>query len=389
MKAVTCQNATLTVAELPEPEPTTGQLLINVLRCGICGSDLHARTHSDEQADVLAEAGYHGFMRSDQRVVFGHEFCGEIAEYGAGCRRKLPVGTPVVALPLIRHGNDIHAIGLSAAAPGGYAQRVLTQEALTLPVPNGLAPDLAALTEPIAIGWHAVRRSAIKKKDVAIVVGCGPVGLAIICVLKAKGVSTVIASDFSAGRRQLASACGADIVTNPAEQSPFAGSEKRGYITTVPAMAGLGLDTMDKLARLPVPWQHVWRVTEALGVKPRRPVIFECVGVPGMIDEIITAAPLTSRVIVVGVCATPDTIRPVMAINKEIDLRFVFGYTPLEFRDTLHHLAEGKINGAPIITGTVGFDGVANAFDALADPATQAKILIDPQNAACPVDAHV
>ena len=83
------------------------------------------------------------------------------------------------------------------------------------PVPNGLAPELGALTEPMAIGWHAVRRAEVKKGTVAIVVGCGPIGLAVICALKARGVRTVIASDLSRGRRALATACGADLVVDP------------------------------------------------------------------------------------------------------------------------------------------------------------------------------
>ena len=97
-----------------------------------------------------------------------------------------------------------------------------------------------------------------------------------------------------------------------------------------------------------------------------------------MIDSIIDGAPLFSRVVVVGVCVGVDQITPAMAINKEIDLRFVIGYTPLEFRDTLHMLAEGEIDPGPLITGTVGLDGVDAAFAALGDPETHAKILIDP-----------
>ncbi len=380
MRAVTCQDGKLEVADVSDPEPGRSQVLIDVARSGICGSDLHARRHADEQADVLAEAGYDGFMRSDQKVVFGHEFYGTIAGYGPGCRRKLPTGTPVVALPLIRHGKDIHAIGLSAAAPGAYAEQVVAEESLMLAVPNGLTPDLAALTEPMAIGWHAVKRSEIKNRDVAIVIGCGPVGLAIIGMLKARAVQTVIASDFSAGRRALAAACGADVVVDPRQESPYARTQGHGHLTTIPAKAKLGLDTMDKLARLPVSWHHVWRAADAVGVtRAKAPVVFECVGVPGVIDSIITSAPLSSRVLVAGVCMTPDAIRPVMAINKEIDLRFVVGYTPLEFRDTLHTLADGKVKAAPIVTGSVGLDGVASAFDALGDPETHAKILIDPQ----------
>jgi threonine dehydrogenase-like Zn-dependent dehydrogenase len=380
MKAVVCENAKLEVVDLPAPEPGKGQVVVDVLRCGICGSDLHARRHADQAADVLAEAGYDGFMRSDQRVVFGHEFCGEVADYGPKSRKKVARGRPVVALPLIRRGDEVHAVGLSARAPGAYAEQVVVEESLMFALPNGLSPELGVLTEPMAIGWHAVRRAEVKKGDVAVVIGCGPVGLAVICMLKAQGVRTVVASDFSSGRRKLASACGADIVVDPSEDSPYEASGDHGFLETVPDVLELALGTMDKLTRLPLPWQHVWRAAEKLGAAtPKSPVIFECVGVPGILDGIIASAPLFSRVVVVGVCMEPDRIRPAMAINKEIDLRFVVGYTPLEFRDTLHMLADGKVNAAPLVTGTVGLPGVDAAFDALGNPEKHAKILIDPK----------
>ena len=378
MKAVVCENAQLEVVDLATPEPAEGQVLLTVLRCGICGSDLHARHHADEQADVLAEAGYDGFMRSTQRVVLGHEFSGEIDAFGPKCRRKLSTGTPVAALPLVRRDGAMQAVGLSAQAPGGYAEQVVVQESLMFALPNGMTPELGALTEPMAIGHHAVRRSEIGKGDVAIVIGCGPVGLAVICMLKSRGVRTVVAADFSSGRRSLASACGADVVVDPRADSPYAAAGDRGHITTVPAAAGMAVSTLEKLERLPVPWHHVWRAAETLGAKPKRPVIFECVGMTGILDRVIGGAPLFSRVVVVGVCMEPDSIRPAMAITKEIDLRFVVGYTPLEFRDTLHMLAEGKVDATPILTGIVGLAGVDAAFDALSDAGTQAKILIDP-----------
>jgi threonine dehydrogenase-like Zn-dependent dehydrogenase len=286
----------------------------------------------------------------------------------------------VVALPLLRRAGAVHALGLSAAAPGAYAEQVVVQEALTIPVPNGLPTELSALTEPLAVGWHAVRRSEIGKRDVAIVVGCGPIGLAVICALKARGVRTIVASDLSAGRRGLAVACGADVVVDPAAESPYdaAGEE---HLKTLPAALDLALTTMEKLRRLPIPWQHVWRAVDTLGITPKRPVVFECVGVPGIIDGIIGSAPIFSRVVVVGVCMGEDRVRPSMAINKEIDLRFVLGYTPLEFRDTLQMLAAGTLNAAPMVTGTVGLDGVSSAFDQLACPERHAKILIDPKEA--------
>ena len=381
MKAVACQNGELALIDLPDPDPGPGQVLLDVAGCGICGSDLHSRHHADAQADVLAEAGYDGYGRSNEQVIFGHEFCGMVAGYGRGATKKIKPGTPVVAMPLIRKDNGMHAIGLSASAPGAYAEQVVIEEALMLAVPNGLAPEIAVLTEPMAVGYHAVRRAEITKKDAALVIGCGPVGLAVICMLKEQGIETIVASDFSPGRRLLATACGATVVVDPSVDSPYAALGDRGYTTSISANASGALKAMKSLQKLPVPWHVVFRALEKLGkTKPKRPIVFECVGVPGILDQIITAAPLNSRVVVAGVCMEPDRFRPVMAVNKQIDLRFVVGYDPLEFRDTLHMLANGKLNAAPLITGTVGLAGVAAAFDALGDPEQHAKIIIDPHS---------
>jgi threonine dehydrogenase-like Zn-dependent dehydrogenase len=382
MRAVVCRHAELEVVDRPEPEPGPGQVRLDVLRCGICGSDLHARHGLDQWADLARRAGYDRFGRSDQPVVFGHEFCGELAEYGPGCKRDVPTGTPVVALPLVRAAGGVDTVGLSAHAPGAYAEQVIAQESLMLAVPNGLGPDVAALTEPMAVAWHAVRRGEVGKRQVAIVIGCGPVGLGVILMLRASGVRTVVASDFSPGRRALAKACGAEVVVDPAEASPFSAVDGRGHVVDIPAALELAVGTREKLGRLPVGWWHAWRLAERLGAAPKHPVIFECVGVPGMIESIVDGAPLFSRVVVVGVCVGPDRFEPAMAINKEIDLRFVIGYTPLEFRDTLHMLAEGDVDPRPLITGGVGLEGVDAAFTALADPERHAKILIDPHSTA-------
>jgi threonine dehydrogenase-like Zn-dependent dehydrogenase len=382
MRAVVCKNAELDVVERPEPVPGRGQVRIEVLRCGICGSDLHARHGVDAWADMAARAGYDRFARSDEPIVFGHEFCGEVVEHGPKCRRSSPTGTPVVALPLIRWSRGVDTVGLSVHAPGAYAEQLLVEESMMMPVPGGLEPEVAALTEPMAVAWHAVRRGDVGKRTVAIVIGCGPIGLAVILLLKAKGVRTVVASDYSAGRRALARACGADVVVDPAHSSPFTAVEGRGHLTDLPTALELALRTREKLERLPVGWWHAWRLGEALGAAPKYPVIFECVGVPGMIESVIDGAPLFSRVVVVGVCVGADQITPAMAINKEIDLRFVLGYTPLEFRDALYMLAEGDIDPGPLITGTVGLDGVDAAFAALANPEAHAKILIDPRSSA-------
>ncbi len=382
MRAVACRRAELDVVELPTPVPEPGQLVLDVVRCGICGSDLHSRHHADAVADVAAEVGYDGLMRADQQIVLGHEFSGVVTARGRESR--LSEGTPVVSFPLLRGAGGVHPTGLSAHAPGAYAEQVLVQDALTLAVPNGLAPEVAALTEPLAVGLHAVRRAEVGKGQVAVVIGCGPVGLAVITMLKAAGVRTVVASDFSPGRRALATTMGADVVVDPATDSPYSATSGHGHLMTGPEVFELGVGTVERLRRLPVVrWHQVWRAADKLGAAtPKHPVVFECVGVPGVLEEIISGAPIYSRVVVVGVCMEPDRIRPSMAINKEIDLRFVLGYTPLEFRDALHLLAHGKVEAAAMITGEVGLDGVSTAFDVLADPEQHAKILIDPRSPA-------
>lgn len=379
MRAVACADTKLSVVELPDPTADRGQLVLNVLRCGICGSDLHAREHCDGLAEVMAELDYDEFMRRSSTTVLGHEFVGEVVERGRGVRREFREGAHVVSFPLVRRGRDVHPIGLSPLAPGGYAERVLVEQSMSFVVPNGLSPDVAVLTEPMAVALHAVNRSEVSKRDVAIVLGCGPVGLAVISWLKARGVRTIVASDLSAGRRALATACGADVVVDPTEQSPYDVAPAK-HLTSAPDLLQLAVGSMDQLRRVPG-WRHVFRVADALGAAtPTGPVVFECVGVPGMIESVVSAAPMASRVVVVGVCMGGDSFRPSMAINKELDLRFVLCYSPLEFRDTLHALADGDVDASALVTGQVGLDGVENAFDALGDPETHAKILIDPRS---------
>jgi threonine dehydrogenase-like Zn-dependent dehydrogenase len=109
--------------------------------------------------------------------------------------------------------------------------------------------------------------------------------------------------------------------------------------------------------------------------------MFECVGVPGIIEQIMVGAPPATRIVVVGVCMQRDSFEPMFGINKELNLQFVLGYTREEFEATLRHIAEGELPVAPLITGKVGVEGVAGAFEALASPDTHAKILVEPWHA--------
>jgi threonine dehydrogenase-like Zn-dependent dehydrogenase len=115
-----------------------------------------------------------------------------------------------------------------------------------------------------------------------------------------------------------------------------------------------------------------------MGPQPRPGLIFECVGVPGVLQQILEGAPRKARVVVVGVCMEKDHFEPMYGINKELNLQFVLGYNGEEFATTLHNLAQGKVIGDPLITGKVGVEGVAQAFEDLASPETHAKIIVEP-----------
>jgi threonine dehydrogenase-like Zn-dependent dehydrogenase len=107
-------------------------------------------------------------------------------------------------------------------------------------------------------------------------------------------------------------------------------------------------------------------------------VVFEAIGVPGIIDDVILRARRNTRLVVVGVCMEPDTMHPFFAIGKEINIQFVVTYDPTEFTESLRAIAEGDIDVAPLITGEVGLDGVGQAFDDLADPERHCKVLVTP-----------
>jgi threonine dehydrogenase-like Zn-dependent dehydrogenase len=112
--------------------------------------------------------------------------------------------------------------------------------------------------------------------------------------------------------------------------------------------------------------------------KSRPPVVFECVGVPGVVQGIIKEAPPQARIVVVGVSMEEDRFKPMVAIVKELSLKFCLGYSVEEFAETLAAIADGRIDVAPMITGRVGLESVSDAFDELAQPDRHAKILIDP-----------
>ncbi|MDZ4372040.1 MAG: zinc-binding dehydrogenase [Phenylobacterium sp.] len=357
MKAVIRRDKRLICDEIADLRPAQGQILVKTLACGICGSDLHALHHMEHMIDLSRRAGAPdtGFDPAAD-TVFGHEFCAEILDHGPGSPKTLKTGARVVSVPVTMHGAGMEMLGFSNRLPGGFAEQMLLTEAMVLEVPNGLPTDKAALTEPFAVGAHAVAKARLEAKSVSLVVGCGPVGLAVIAALKAQGHGPVIAADFSPRRRAAAEAIGADVVVDPATENPH-----------------------DRWDAFGVPRSRAAQSMMAMMGNPiARPVVFECVGAPGVLQSLIEAAPAGAQIVVAGVCMETDRIEPSIAITKEIELTFVFGYTPDEFAATLRQLAEGVIDVTGVVTGDVSLDGVAGAFQALGDPEAHVKILVRP-----------
>jgi threonine dehydrogenase-like Zn-dependent dehydrogenase len=358
MRAAIFRNGEIVVDEVPEPTPGAGQVLVKTLACGICGSDLHARKHAHRMVEMTRHFPGRKPMDLTRDVVFGHEFCCEILDHGPSTTGRLKAGTRVCSLPALLTPTGPVGIGYSNDNIGGYGERMLLSEALLLEVPNGLGPEYAALTEPLAVGIHAVEKANVRGNEVPLVIGCGPVGLAVIAALKLKGLSPIIAADYSPARRALAEKLGADVVLDPAHTQP--------YVTWAEHAA---MSDAEKAAR---------PTFQAFLPALRPALIFECVGVPGMIQQVFEGAPRDARIVVVGVCMETDRTEPMLGIGKELNVQYVLGYTPDEFARSLRLIAEGEFDAALLVTAKVGIDGVAQAFADLANPEAHTKIIVEP-----------
>lgn len=361
MRAVIRRGQELVVDTVSDPVPEKGQVLVKTLSCGICGGDLYAVQHLGNMIAGMKRARFPDMppppFTDSCDMVLGHEFCAEVVDYGPGSKRAFSPGAVVSTVPMIFGGkNGYDFVGYSNDYPGGFGQYMVLSEANLLPVPNGLPADHAALTEPFSVGSHAVGRARPTKDDVFLVIGCGPVGLAVISALKAGGFGPVIAADFSPRRRELAEIFGADEIVNPAEISPY-------------SLWG-DFDVPRSAAEL--------SVAQLTGKSSKRPVIFECAGAPGLLQTVMEGAPIFARIVVVGTCYQEETFSRVVPINKQLDLHFSFGYTPAEFEATLRRISEGQVPADAIITGVVGMEGVNGAFQDLSNPEAHAKIIVRP-----------
>lgn len=345
MKAAvfTAPGAPLAVETVPDPEPGPGDLVIRVRSCGICGTDLHWSRHTDPEA---------GWRVLRPGAVMGHEFAGEVVEAGAEARGRWRKGDRVTAQPFIGCGACAECLAGRAyrcadvtmradlELPGAYAEYTRVGAATTLRLPEAVSFSEGALVEPLAVGLNAAEKARLAPDDRVLIVGAGPVGLAVALWCRFLGARRIAASDLAAERAERAMEFGAAAAIDAS----------RGDVAS--------------------------RAAEALGGPPD--VVFDCVGVPGSLQLAIDYAPPDARVVVVGLCMAQDAIYPGRAIVKELDLAFAFIYRKRHFALVIDALANGRIDAAGMITDRVDLTGFPDAFEAMREPAHRIKTMLEP-----------
>jgi threonine dehydrogenase-like Zn-dependent dehydrogenase len=340
MRAAYLLNKTIEVGTIDDPVPGAGQVLVRTRSCGICASDLHMCQHGHRLVEWSQRHG--GLFNIDfsRPVVLGHEYVAEIIDYGPETERTLPKGTLVTSLPIVPMATGKSYVGNSNEFPGGFGEYMVLSEELLNPIPDTCDVDIAAMSEPLSVGIGYVALARMTKDDVPLVVGCGAIGLAMVMALKLAGAGPIIAADFSQHRRQMAYASGADIVIDAAEISAY----------------------------LP---------QQAFGGKVPN-LVFECVGVPGVLDGIIQNVAPLSRILVAGWCLEEDRIFSGVAHNKRLNVQFGGGSSPDAFTQAVHAICEGKVDPGPWIGGKVGLSSVADALFGITDPANPIRVVVDP-----------
>ncbi|MGW2080194.1 zinc-binding dehydrogenase [Streptomyces sp. NPDC001939] len=337
MRAAVLRRGRFVEDEVPEPVAGPGQVLAEPLATGICGSDLSAARHTDAFLRASRDSGTEAFLFDpDADLVMGHELCARVLSPGEW-QGKVVVGLPWV----LDGGGTLRTVGYATAFPGGFGQRVVLQEAALIPVPDHVPPHVAALTEPLAVGFGNVARAAPEPGSGAVVIGAGPIGLGAVAALVERGVAPVVVSEPSPRRRALADRFGAHVCVDPAAQDPF----------------------------------DAWRAAAPADTPL---TVLECSGRAGMFDEILHRAPRRTRVLLIGACMTEDVFTPVVGLYKDITVTMCMAYPPEEFGRTLERVADGTIDAAALVTGQVGLGGVSAALETLRQPDEHVKVLVRP-----------
>jgi (R,R)-butanediol dehydrogenase/meso-butanediol dehydrogenase/diacetyl reductase len=333
----------LTIETVPDPEPGPGELVLKVVACGICGSDLH-------MADIHDAGG--GVPPLPHGTIMGHEFAGEVVAVGRDVTDRWEIGARVTAMPLVGCGKCLACLagkGLRCAAgkgiglgalPGAYAEYVRVGAYESFRLPERVDYQAGAMVEPLAVGLHAVNVARLRAGESVLIMGAGPIGLAVATWCRFFGAAQVVVSDLVKSRLDRAANFGAT-----------------GCIEA----------DREDVAR---------RAAEIAGAAPT--LVFDCVGVPGSQQLAMHYAPVDGRVVVVGVCMRRDHLMPIMAIGKELQVNYVLAYRHQDFAFTVDMIAAGRIDPHPMLSGTIGFDAFPAAFEALKTAKHECKVMLNP-----------
>jgi (R,R)-butanediol dehydrogenase/meso-butanediol dehydrogenase/diacetyl reductase len=335
MRAVVLSEArpALALTTLPDPTPGPGQAVVRVTGCGICGSDLHVACN-------VAPSG----------MVLGHEIAGVIEALGTGGDAgDWKVGETVAVRPFLGCGTCPSCLRgradhcdafqlLGMAAPGGFAELTIANVDELYRLPAAVTGIEQALVEPLAVARRAVRRGAVRPDDSVVIIGGGPIGLAILAWCRQQGATDITVSDPAPGRRALATDLGASRTLDPLQDE---------------------LDLLDVMLR---------------GAS----VVFECVGRTGMINQAMDIASVDGRVVVVGVCITDDTFTPYTGLRKELDVRYALYYGREDFVETIDALNRQALLLDGFVQGTVDLDGLPRRFAELVAGADGGKVVLVP-----------
>ena len=351
MRAAVLRHGQVAVRTIADPVPGPGQVLVRVLACAVCASDLHYMDHPEAGADD--DSGWSTYDQ-DVDIVMGHEYCAEIVDYGPGSERPVPVGTRVSSRPVMFALGGMKIIGQNPETPGGFGELMLLDETLLKVVPSDLPSEVVCVSDAVAVGWSVAKRAQVRHNDVPLVIGCGAIALSAIATLKSLGAGPIVAADFVASRRAAALAMGADVVIDPAEISPFqAWSDvtRETHEATKNMMAAAGSSAC---------------------------VVFECVGVPGVLDSIVRGCERGTRIMSLGGAPEGDHISTLTAKRKGLNIQFGGGPLPQHWGEAFEAVCTGALDVTPMLGRTVGLDQVPEALDAARDANSPARIVVVP-----------
>lgn len=342
MQAAYVENGLVHVGTMPDPVPGKGQALVRTHSCGLCASDVHFLKGGQNIIDLSRRlGGPYAALDYTRPFVPGHEYVGEILEYGRGSDKPIKVGRKVTSVPVMRQDGAHMVIGYSHECPGGFGELMLLDETMMYEIPDGMPDDHAALIEPLAVGLEHARRGRPDKNDAALVLGCGAIGLGVIAGLKLAGVAPIVAADFHASRRNLAIKMGAHFAVDPREISPYA---------PLPDFGNRAVN-----------------------------VIYECVGLPGMLQQIIESAPFDGRIVMGGYCMEQEHLFTFVAQNKRLNVQFAGGEEPQDMLTALRSIDDGSIDIAPWLGGRIGLSGVASAMAEMSGALAPVRTCVDPR----------